>query len=214
MNQGASAESNGFGKGYADEQIRRSQHPLRRFIKGFYLRSVLAAVHGPTIDYGCGAGQLLALLPAGSVGLEVNPHLIASLTEAGLPVRQWQANAQGFDLAGLDGAGYRCLVISHVLEHLDDPTAALTRLLQACRRVGVTRLIAIVPGGKGFASDATHRTFIDTAYVVSQGWQHLAGYALVSQRHFPLPWQGGGALFVYNELQLVFDLVAPLDAQA
>ncbi|MDH4393713.1 MAG: class I SAM-dependent methyltransferase [Aquabacterium sp.] len=209
MNKGASVESTGFGQGYADEQIRRSRHPLRRFIKGFYLRSVLAAVHGPTIDYGCGAGQLLAQLPTGSVGLEVNPYLIAALTAAGLPVRQWQANAQGFDLADLDRGGYRCLVISHVLEHLDDPTEALTRLLQACRRVGVTRLIAIVPGAKGYASDATHRTFIDTTHIARQGWKHLAGYALTTQRHFPLPWQGGGALFIYNELQLVFDLVAP-----
>jgi SAM-dependent methyltransferase len=199
----------GFDAGYASEQLRRSKHPLRRAIKGFYLRSVLSLVKGPTIDYGCGAGQLLALLPAGSVGLEVNPHLIAAHNRAGLTVRQWQANDQGFDLPGMETGRYKTLVISHVLEHLPDPTAALLRLLQACQRLGVERLIAVVPGAKGFASDATHRCFIDARFVAAQGWQQLAGYRLSLQRYFPLPWAAGGDLYVYNEMQLVFDQLPP-----
>ena len=74
------SEAAGFDAGYAGEQLRRSKQPLRKVVKGFYLRSVLSLLNGPTIDYGCGAGQLLALLPAGSLGLEVNPHLIAAHT--------------------------------------------------------------------------------------------------------------------------------------
>lgn len=202
-------EASGFDAAYAIEQLRRSRHPLRRLIKGFYLRSALSMVQGPTIDYGCGAGQLLALLPAGSVGLEVNPHLVAAHTRAGLSVRQWQANEQGFDLLGLDRGGFKTLVISHVLEHLPDPTASLSRLLLACRRLGVNRLIAVVPGAKGFASDATHRTFIDSRYVVSNGWHRLAGYELSRQRFFPMPWEAGGDLYIYNEMQLVFDRLDP-----
>ena len=65
-----------FGSAYAVEQLRRSRHPLRRLIKKFYLDRVLRELRGPTIDFGCGAGQLLARLPADSVGLEVNPPLV------------------------------------------------------------------------------------------------------------------------------------------
>lgn len=205
MTDPSAPEAAGFDSGYASEQLRRSKHPLRRLIKGFYLRSVLSLVKGPTIDYGCGAGQLLALLPAGSVGLEVNPHLVAAHSRAGLSVRQWQANDQGFDLAGLAPGQFQTLVISHVLEHLPEPTAAITRLLQACQRLGVARLIAVVPGAKGYASDATHRTFIDSHYVAAQGWKRLAGYDQCQLRFFPLPWEGGGELYIYNEMQLVFD---------
>jgi SAM-dependent methyltransferase len=194
-----------FDEHYAAEQLRRSRHPLRRLVKGFYLRSVLALIRGPTIDYGCGAGQLLARLPPGSVGLEVNPHLIAAHRSAGLSVRQWQLSHDGFDLPSLESGRYQTLVILHVLEHLPDPTASLDRMLQACSRLGVTRVIAIVPGELGFASDATHRTFINARYIVDHGWQCLAGYELRQSRYFPLPWEGGGRLFVYNEMQLVFD---------
>ena len=194
-----------FDERYAAEQIRRSRHPARRFIKGFYLRSVLSHVQGSTIDYGCGAGQLLEQLPQGSLGLEVNPALVKALGRAGLNVRQWEANDAAFDLPGLDSSGYRTLVISHVLEHLPDPTAALRRLLTACERVGIGRLVAVVPGAKGYSSDATHRTFVDAAYVARHGWQQIAGYHLTQKRFFPLPWEGGGDLYLYNEMQLVFD---------
>ena len=48
-----------FGSAYAAEQLRRSRHPLRRLIKKFYLDRVLGEVGDrPTIDFGCGAGQL------------------------------------------------------------------------------------------------------------------------------------------------------------
>ncbi len=200
------AQIEGFDRDYADEQLRRSQHPMRRLIKSFYLRRVLADVRGPTIDYGCGAGQLLRRLPSGSVGLEVNPHLIAALRATGLDVRPWQTNDDAWDLSGLEHAGYRTLVISHVLEHLPDPTQALARLLRGCRRIGVERLIAVVPGALGFARDSTHLTFIDDAYVEKNGWERLADSRLKRQRFFPLPWEGGGRIYLYNEMQLVFDL--------
>jgi len=213
MNDISTPDAAGFDADYASEQMRRSRHPLRRAIKGFYLRSVLSLVKGPTIDYGCGAGQLLALLPPRSVGLEVNPHLIAAHQRAGLAVRQWQANDEGFDLPGIEAGRFNSLVISHVLEHLPDPTASFTRLLHASRRIGVERVIAIVPGAKGYASDATHRTFIDSKFVSSKGWDQLAGYDLSRRRYFPVPWEGGGSIYIYNEMQLAFDLAPSAGGQ-
>lgn len=197
----------GFGYAYASAQLHRSQNPLRRFVKGFYLRSLLGHVSGPTIDYGCGAGQLLRLLPEGSLGLEINPHLVEALRVAGLNVRLWQPVLEAFDLRGLDDRGYRTLVLSHVLEHLPDPTAALTRLLTACRRIGVNRVVVVVPGQKGYESDTTHRTFVDSKFIEKNGWGKIAGFRLAHRRFFPLPWERGGDVYIYNEMQLLFELV-------
>ncbi|WP_422013824.1 class I SAM-dependent methyltransferase [Roseateles sp.] len=210
MNNVAPAPSEGFGEVYAEEQLRRSRHPLRRFIKGFYLRSVLEHVQGPTIDFGCGAGQLLERLPPGSTGLELNPFLIRNLTGRGLDARASTADEAAFDLQSLEPGRYRTLVISHVLEHLPDPTAMFGRLLRACRRLGLQRVIVIVPGAKGYASDATHRCFIDWNYAQSHGWQQLEGFQLSRRRFFPWPQETGGNWFVYNEMQMVFDDMTPL----
>jgi SAM-dependent methyltransferase len=203
---GPESRPESFGDAYAHEQLRRSRQPLRRFVKSFYLRSLLNHVRGATLDYGCGAGQLLARLPAGSLGLESNPALVAALTQAGLPVRQWTHGPEGFDLPGLGDRRFETLVISHVLEHLPEPTPALRRLLLAAKRLGVSRALVVVPGELGYASDATHRSFIDSAWLQIQGWQGLAGYRLMPPRFFPFPWEAAGRRFVYNEMQLVFEL--------
>lgn len=194
-----------FDRGYAAEQLRRSRHPLRRFVKGFYLRNLLADVRGATIDFGCGAGQLLARLPAGSVGLEVNPHLIAELRSRGLDVRPARGELSDFDLAGLEAGRFRSLVIAHVLEHLPDPAAALARLLAACRRLGVERVVVVVPTAKGYASDRTHKTYIDRGWVETRLAPRIEGYARTRLAYFPGPWEWIGRYFVFHEMKLVYD---------
>lgn len=190
---------------YATEQIRRRQHPLRRLVKRLYLANLLSEVRGPTIDFGCGAGQLLERLPAGSLGLEVNPHLVTFLTARGLQVTAIDADARAFELPGLPSATYRTLVIAHVLEHLPDPAGALTTLLQSCRRIGVERVVVVVPGWRGFQSDRTHRTFIDRRYLREHFSRPVGGFEVSSLGYFPGPWEWLGRWFVYHELKAVFD---------
>jgi SAM-dependent methyltransferase len=195
-----------FDGAYAEEQLRRSRHPFRRFVKNFYLRNILRDVRGATIDFGCGAGQLLAQLPTGSVGLEVNPHLIKELILAGFDVRQATGAMTDFDLGQFEPGRYETLVISHVLEHLADPIAAVTRLLAAAERLRVGRIIVIVPGAKGFASDRTHLTFINRDYLelhVSRGG--IATYRQTRLSYFPGPWEWVGKYFVFHEMKVVYD---------
>ena len=202
----AVAESE-FDKRYADEQLRRSRKPLRRLIKGFYLRSYLREVRGPTIDFGCGTGQLLALLPAGSTGLEINPHLIAAIAARGLDVRRSKGDLFDFDLVGFDAGRYRTLIIAHVLEHLTEPAEALTRLLTACRRIGIERVVVVVPTEKGFASDRTHKVFIDERYVQTRTAPTIAGFRRVKLAYFPGP-KWIGRVYPFHELRLVYDRAA------
>jgi len=195
-----------FDDEYAEEQLRRSRHPFRRFVKNFYLRNVLRDVRGATIDFGCGAGQLLAKLPPGSVGLELNPHLIKELIRAGFDVRQAAGAMTDFDLGQFEPGRYETLVISHVLEHFADPIAAVTRLLAAAERLRVGRIIVIVPGAKGFASDRTHLTFINRDYLESHFSRGgVATYRQTRLSYFPGPWEWVGKYFVFHEMKVVYD---------
>ena len=196
-----------FGADYAAEQLRRSRHPLRRLAKRPYLDSLLRELHGATIDFGCGAGQLLARLPAGSIGLEINPHLIAALRARGLDAVAYDPAADGYALRSLPAGRYVSLVMAHVLEHLDDPAAALRAIFGGARRLGLERIVIVVPGAKGWRSDPTHRTFIDYAWLDRHGFRQCEGYALTRARHFPIDVARLGEYFTYHELQLIYDRV-------
>ena len=197
--------SRDFDQAYAAEQLRRSRHPLRRLVKGFYLRSVLRDVQGPTIDFGCGAGQLLARLPGGSIGLEVNPHLVKALCSEGLTVHQARGSQEDFNLPDIAAGRFHTLVIAHVLEHLEDPVHALTALLSACQRVGIRRVLVVVPGVKGFASDRTHKTFVDRVFIETQFSAVVEGFARSRISYFPGPWAWIGRFFVFHEMNVRFD---------
>lgn len=194
-----------FDQQYAAEQLRRSRHPLRRFIKSFYLRNILSNVRGSTIDFGCGTGQLLELLPPGSAGLEINPHLIKELRNSGLTVQQTQGEIQDFELTCFDSGCFNTLVIAHVLEHLQNPVAALRLLMSASQRLGLKRVILVVPGMKGFASDHTHKTFIDRTYLETYLPQQIEGFVRSRICYFPGRWEWVGRYFVYHEMMVIFD---------
>jgi len=194
-----------FDSEYAKEQIRRSQQPLRRFIKGFYLKNMLRQIDGPTIDFGCGAGQLLKRLPKGSEGLEVNPFLITELQKSGLTVHRANANLEDFELLPFRDNFFRTLIIAHVLEHLPDPSAALKVLFAACQRIGVRRVVIVVPGAKGFKSDHTHKTFINHAYVTENIPSKCSGFNRSNLSYFPGPWEFIGEYYVFHEMMVVYD---------
>jgi SAM-dependent methyltransferase len=192
---------------YAIEQIRRSRHPFRKFIKGFYLRNILQDVIGPSIDFACGAGQLLARLPRGSVGVEINPFLIEELVRLGLNVRYYDAESEGFSLSEFSEGHYSTFIMSHVLEHFTDAAQVLRTLLGSCKRIGVQRIIVVLPGWKGYLSDRTHKTFIDRNYLQVQGLLCCEGYRLRNLSYFPVNKESFGRCYVFNEMIVVFDRV-------
>jgi SAM-dependent methyltransferase len=199
-----------FDRHYAAEQLRRSRHPLRRFIKALYLRNILRDVRGSTIDFGCGAGQLLERLPPGSAGLEVNQYLIEELRKSGLTVCQARGELRDFELTDFATGRFRTLVIAHVLEHLSDPAVALRVLLAACRRLGIERVVVVVPGAKGYASDRTHKTFIDRIYLETHTPQISEGFVRSSISYFPVPWGWVGRYFIFHEMKVIYDRVIEL----
>lgn len=198
------SEGRAYGQGYTDYQTNRGA--LRRWVRGFYLRSAVAQLKGPTIDFGCGIGELLARLPQGSTGLEINPATVRHCRARGLDVVHYDADNDGWTLSPLVAAGrsYQSMVISHVLEHLDNPMDKFNALLKAARSLGVDRVLAIVPGRAGFASDNTHLTFVDAGMLSSDAPVRGTGFVLARQRYFPGNWRAIGDRFTHHELQATF----------
>lgn len=196
-----------FDQAYADEQIRRRSSPLRRLVKARYLANLVRRFDGPTIDLGCGAGQLLERLPQGSVGLELNAALIAYLRTLHLDVERYDALADDFALSPLLEAGrgpFRHLVCAHVIEHFDDSAHAVRRLLASGERLGLASLVFVVPGLKGFRTDRTHRCFVTEDYIRAQGLERCTPYSLASVEYFPGNWRGLGDWFAYHECILTW----------
>lgn len=196
-----------FDQAYADEQIRRRSSPLRRLIKAQYLANLLRRFEGPTIDLGCGAGQLLERLPKGSVGLEINDALIAYLRGLKLDVIKYDAIADDFRLTPLADPGrgpFRHFVCAHVIEHFDDPAAAVRSLLHSGARLGLESMVFVVPGSKGFATDRTHKVFVTEDYIRGQELADCGPFRLAPVDYFPGNLRQLGDLFAYHELLLTW----------
>ena len=110
-----------FDQAYAQAQLARSRHPVRSLVRGFYLSKLLRFLQEPTLDVGCGAGQLLQKLPAGSIGTEVNPYLVNTLQAQGLCVLASRPESPTFLSEEIKQAildrGIRAICLGHVLEH-------------------------------------------------------------------------------------------------
>jgi SAM-dependent methyltransferase len=195
-----------YDQGYTDYQTHRSS--VRRWVRGFYLRSAAGLLEGATIDFGCGIGELLVRLPDGSTGLEINQATVRYCRARGLDVLHYDGEDDGWSLSPLVASGkrYESLVISHVLEHLHDPMRKFNGLLRAARGLGVRRVLAIVPGKAGYASDDTHRTFVDAAMLASREPVEGTGFRLEDKHYYPGNTRAIGDVFLYHELRALYVL--------
>lgn len=199
--------NNEYDQAYATQQLERSRSGLRRFVKNFYLRNILKEVKGPAVDFGCGAGQLLERLPPSSLGLEVNSHLVHALLVAGMNVQHYDPSNDALLLSQLPEGFFKTFVMSHVLEHFQDAADALKKILGSCRRLGVERVIVIVPGEKGYRFDNTHRTFVSRGYLTEHGILEEAGFRAVSISYFPINMEWIGKFFVFHEMKIVYEKI-------
>jgi hypothetical protein len=193
-----------FGEAYAAEQIRRRSSLSRRAVKYFYLRNLLRTLTRPTIDLGCGAGQLLERLPKGSLGLETNPHLVEYLSSLGLEARLYDLLADDGALSIVEPGRYAHLVCAHVIEHFVDPASMLRKLAAAGERLGLETMTFVVPGERGYRSDSTHKTFVTAAYIDEHNLRAIGPFELAPARYFPVNSASIGRWFVYHECILTW----------
>lgn len=182
-----------------------SRQSLRKFIRNLYLKPILKQVEGKSIDFGCGIGELLQKLPEGSLGLEINKYTVAYCREKGLNVELFDPDFDNYDLKCLNESdGFTTLIISHVLEHLFEPQKIIQKLIISARRLGITKIIIIVPGIKGYESDITHRTFIDKTFFIVNDLCEFDGYKIQTAKYFPIDLYFIGKYFTYHELWVIY----------
>lgn len=190
-----------YGIEYTQYQANRSR--LRKLVRKLYLRSAASQISGPTLDFGCGIGELLSLLPTGSMGLEYNRETVAYCRAQGLEVRWYDGFGDGWALSVVEpGRTFESMTISHVLEHLEDPAGTLEALLLWAGRRGVRQVLVIVPGPAGYRVDVTHRTFVDLP-MVQMAVARVDCWKIVRSRHFPIDIQAIGYYFPHHELQVL-----------
>lgn len=192
-----------FDASYTEYQVRRSL--LRRCVRRIYLRHALPALVGPTLDFGCGIGDLLAMLPHGSKGLEYNRVTVEYCRSRGLDVEWYDGEADGWNMSLIDEAqSYESLVISHVLEHLDSPIDVLRSLLVASMRFGIERVLVVVPSRAGYSIDPTHRTFVNAAMLREVAETPGVPFRVASERYFPGNVRMLGDWLIPHELQVLY----------
>ena len=151
---------------------------------------------GRTLDLGCGIGRHLVHLPAGSVGIDPNPHAVAAARRRGCEAygpEEFRASPRARET-------FDTLLVAHVLEHLPEGEAA--PLLAAHLRFlhPGARVLLVTPQEAGFRSDPSHRTFLD--FDALRELLDALGCAAERAFSFPLP-RGFGRVFPHNEFVVV-----------
>lgn len=152
---------------------------------------------GRMLDVGCGIGRNLAHVREPSIGVDPNAACVAQARARGLDARTPEEFLASSDAR--DGA-FDSLLVAHVLEHLpaDGARALVEPYLRFLRPGGA--LILITPQEAGFASDATHETFLDLKALAALA----ASMGLEVERRFSFPFPRlAGRLFRYNEFVLL-----------
>jgi SAM-dependent methyltransferase len=183
----------------------RNRSSLRKFIRKFYLRDIRKYCIGKSIDFGCGTGELLSMLPTASVGFEINQVAVDFCKSYGLDVKLYNLVKDDYRLEMIAKGEYKTFTMNHVLEHLENSYAIIQRIFESCNRLGIKRIVFTVPGHKGFRLDKTHQTFIDRKYFENYGLLDDKYYNLNFSKYFPVNWAKFGRYFTHNELRLVFD---------
>jgi SAM-dependent methyltransferase len=196
------ATSEVYSTDYFDYQQKRSA--LRKFIRKAYLNDIKRYCIGKTIDFGCGIGELLQVLPAQSIGFEINPVAVEFCRAKGLSANLYDTD-DDYNFKMLERGLFKTFTMNHVLEHLENPHEVIHKIFNACERLGIQRIIFTVPGHKGFLSDKTHITFIDMKYFTTNNLLNDQRYGLKLSKYYPFNNKRFSKYFTHNELRIVFD---------
>ncbi|MEM2956112.1 MAG: class I SAM-dependent methyltransferase [Candidatus Pacearchaeota archaeon] len=108
------------------------------------------------LDVGCGSGRFLMAAPKGLIclGIEINPHEAIKCKKGGLKVKVGNIENINLKKNSLDG-----ILMSHVIEHLNNPIKILDKLKKSLKKDG--KIVIITPNFsvcyKEFYNDPTHK---------------------------------------------------------
>jgi len=148
---------------------------------------------GRTLDVGCGIGRNLLALPPGSVGVDHNAEAVAIARERGLTA---YTTDEFFSDTDLGTSLFDSLLVAHVIEHMDEPSAVALMGDYLPRLKPGGKVFFVCPQERGYDSDPTHVRFTDgealTSLATTVGLEPEPWFS------FPFP-RSAGKLFIYNE---------------
>ena len=128
-----------YSQEYFDYLHNRSS--FRKKIRSFYLQDIKKYCIGKTIDFGCGVGELLKMLPEGSVGFEVNKVVVDFCKKNGLNVNLYVPESDNYNFNMIEPGRYETFTMNHVLEHLENSFEVMNRIFESCNRLGIKRIV-------------------------------------------------------------------------
>jgi SAM-dependent methyltransferase len=172
---------------YSPEQPRLA--PIVRALMRLALRQPrrMLPASGRVVDVGAGSGLLVEVLRDAGVdayGIEPAPRSVARAHDAGRPVEE--AALERHEARDLDAA-----ILWHVLEHVEDPGRALSRVRSWLRDGG--RVLVAVPNVGSLQAAIAGRSWFHLdvprhrSHFSSLGLRRLLereGYEVVRERHF------------------------------
>ena len=180
---------------YTERLIQLEQHWLKTALKPVnpYRWNIRRLAKGRTLDVGCGIGRNLRYLNRKDVvGVDHNIDSVSYVRGLGYPAFVPDEFHRKF--SGRND--FETILISHVLEHLDVPSATEVVRSYLPYLASNGKVIVICPQELGYESDPTHVTYF-TGQRLSVMLTEL-GLRIERVRSFPLP-KLFGQKFIYNE---------------
>lgn len=118
----------------AADHLRGLETIMHRLRERATVRLMRAHVRGPVLDLGCGSGLMLRHLPAGSVGIDLNPRNVERARRYAPHMRLERADAEALPFPD---HSFQAVVCTEVLEHLVFPERAIAGVLRVLRPGGV-----------------------------------------------------------------------------
>ena len=179
-----------IGAEYTRRLTERRGSAWKRFVPDPYRWNIRRTCSGRTLDIGCGVGRCLAFLDGNGVGVDHNPTSIAECRRRGLEAYTPE------EFAASDRGRFHTLLVSHVLEHMDEDSAVSLLRPYLASLVDRGRVIVVTPQEAGQRSDPTHVRMVGVADIE-------AVFARLdierdSARSYPFP-RFVGRFFIHNE---------------
>jgi len=183
-----------YDKVYFEKLINRS--PFQIWMRSFFFLPLRRYLKGDVLDLGCGIGEIANYVETQDqyFGVDINPYCVEYLQGKGL----WAKIGSVYQIP-LDTSSMDVIILSHVLEHLEEPDSAFAEISRVLKPSGT--LIVIVPMHHGYTTDNTHRIFYQPKLLAETAKKH--NYEVKSISIFPIPWEFLGELFYFFEYRMI-----------